>query len=164
MTRKDVRSHAFKILFQLKFFSVKQVKDKLDLYFTCQDLVIEEPVRPEYQEKEEAEKFDEELKKTLKEISKLEESKKQILDFVNGVTDHLTEIDDVLSKYMKGWKTTRIPSADLAILRMAVYEMLYSDLSIKIIANEAVELAKNYSTDESPSFVNAIIGQIHKSL
>lgn len=102
MTRKDVRSHAFKILFQLKFFSVKQVKDKLDLYFTCQDLVIEEPKRPEYQEQEEAEKFDEELKKTLKEISKLEESKKQILDFVNGVTDHLTEIDDVLNKYMKG--------------------------------------------------------------
>lgn len=133
MTRKEVRNHAFRILFQLKFFKVPQVLEKIDLYWTNQE-VSEGPHRDE------------------------------IMEFVNGVTDNLTEIDKTINDFMKGWKTTRIPSADLAILRIAVYEMLHTDLSIKIIANEAVELAKEYSTDDSPAFINAIIGQIHKGL
>ena len=133
MTRKEVRNHSFKILFQLKFFKVPQVIQKLDLYFSNQE--IEDG-----------------------------KAKDEIMEFVNGVTNNLDEIDNVINSFMKGWKTTRIPSADLAILRIAVFEMLHTDLSIKIIANEAVELAKIYSTDDSPAFINAIIGQIHKSL
>lgn len=133
MTRKEVRNHSFKILFQLKFFKVPQVIEKLDLYFT--NMEIEDG-----------------------------KAKDEIMEFVNGVTGNLEKIDKVINDFMKGWKTTRMPSADLAILRIAVYEMLHTDLSIKIIANEAVELAKAYSTDDSPAFVNAIIGQIYKSL
>lgn len=133
MTRKEVRNHSFKILFQLKFFKVPQVIEKLDLYFT--NMEVEDG-----------------------------KAKDEIMEFVNGVTENLEKIDKVINDFMKGWKTTRIPSADLAILRIAVYEMLHTDLSIKIIANEAVELAKAYSTDDSPAFVNAIIGQIYKSL
>ncbi|MCQ2978815.1 MAG: transcription antitermination factor NusB [Clostridia bacterium] len=133
MTRKEVRSHSFRILFQLKFFKVPQVLEKIDLYWNTQE--VEEG-----------------------------KARDDIMEFVSGVTQNLDEIDKTINNFMKGWKTTRIPSADLAILRIAVYEMLYTDLSIKIIANEAVELAKTYSTDDSPSFVNAIIGQIHKGL
>ena len=133
MTRKEVRNHSFKILFQLKFFKVPQVIEKLDLYFT--NMEVEDG-----------------------------KAKDEIMEFVNGVTENLEKIDKVINDFMKGWKTTRIPSADLAILRIAVYEMLHTDLSIKIIANEAVELAKAYSTDDSPAFVNAIIGQVYKSL
>jgi len=133
MTRKEVRDHSFKILFQLKFFSVDKFLEKLDLYF--QNAEISDG-----------------------------KYKDEIMEFVNGVVNNLDKVDEVINKHMRGWKTTRIPTADLAILRIAVYEMLYTDLSIKIIANEAVELTKSYSTADSPSFVNAIIGQIYKNL
>lgn len=133
MSRREVRIHAFKILFQLKFYKAPVVIEKLELYFT--NMKVED-----------------------------EKGKVEILEFVNGVVDNLENIDKVINSHMKGWKTNRMPSADLAILRIATFEMLYSDLSIKIIANEAVELAKKYSTAESPVFVNAIIGQINKDL
>lgn len=133
MSRREVRIHAFKILFQLKFYKPPIVIDKLELYFT--NMKVED-----------------------------EKAKEEILEFVNGVVENLEEIDKVINEHMKGWKTSRIPSSDLSVLRIATYEMLYSDLSIKIIANEAVEIAKKYGTDESATFVNAIIAQIHKSL
>ncbi len=134
MTRKEVRNHSFKILFQLKFFSKEEVMEKVDLYFESMEL------------------------------KDRENDIKEIMEFVDGVTTNLDTIDDTINKFLKGWKTGRMPSADLSVLRLAVYEMLFSDLSIKIIANEAVELAKMYGTDDSPSFINALIGQIHKKL
>ena len=60
----------------------------------------------------------------------------------------------------KGWKTGRMGKAELAILRLAVYEMKYDeDVPVKVAINEAVELAKKFGGDESPAFVNGILGE-----
>lgn len=77
------------------------------------------------------------------------------------IKERIDEIDEKINQVAKGWKTERMGKADLAILRLAVYEMLYDeDVPVKVAINEAVELAKKYGGDESPAFVNGILGKI----
>ncbi|MBQ3928929.1 MAG: transcription antitermination factor NusB [Clostridia bacterium] len=84
---------------------------------------------------------------------------------VQGVEQHLEEIDRVIEANLKGWKKNRISKISLTILRIAVFEMLYiKDIPIGVSINEAVELAKNYATDNDGSFVNGVLGSIAKSL
>jgi len=69
------------------------------------------------------------------------------------------EIDDIISRHSHSWKIERISKVDLAILRLALFEMLYmDDIPYKVSINEAVELAKKYSTDKSHKYVNGLLG------
>lgn len=78
---------------------------------------------------------------------------------IDGTIANLIEIDNEISKYLKDWTIERLPNVDKAILRMSVYEIMYvKDISYKIILNEAIELAKDYSTEESSKFINGILG------
>lgn len=71
------------------------------------------------------------------------------------------ELDELINKYSVGWKTSRMNKVDLAILRLAVYEIRYDEEIPKAIAiNEAVNLAKKFSSDKSPAFINGILGKI----
>jgi transcription antitermination protein NusB len=80
---------------------------------------------------------------------------------VEGVAEHRTRIDEVLRTYVEGWTLERMPAVDRAILRLAVYEMLWrDDVPAAVAIDEAVELAKTLSTDESPRFVNGVLGRI----
>ena len=80
---------------------------------------------------------------------------------VRGVAKHHARIDDLLSLHSEGWTLSRMPAVDLAILRIAVYELLYSDdVPAPVAVDEAVELAKTLSTDNSPRFVNGVLGHI----
>ncbi len=80
---------------------------------------------------------------------------------VEGTQNHLSEIDALISKFLEGWTLTRLPYVDRAILRLAVYELLYTkDTSMKVILNEAVELAKVFGADESPKFINGVLGSL----
>lgn len=80
---------------------------------------------------------------------------------LNGVTDKIKEIDEMILANLKNWSIDRIAKIDLAILRLAVYEVKYDDsIPYKVAINEAVELCKMYSTDESPSFVNGVLAKI----
>lgn len=83
----------------------------------------------------------------------------------NGVNDHMQEIDETISAHLKdSWKISRISKVSLAILRLAVYEMKYEkDIPISVSINEAVELTKKFTIDES-SFVNGNLGSISKTL
>ena len=85
---------------------------------------------------------------------------------VFGVMNHIEEIDSYLIKVSENWSLERMPFVDRAILRLAVYEMIFVDeVPISVSINEAVELAKLYGAkDESPSFVNGILGRIDKCL
>lgn len=84
---------------------------------------------------------------------------------VDGTKGHVLEIDRQISALSSGWKLERISKVDLAILRVAVYEMLFSgDISQGIAINEAVELAKRYGTERSPKFINGVLGGISRSL
>ena len=80
---------------------------------------------------------------------------------VRGVVEHQRRIDDLLSEHARGWTLDRMPAVDRAVLRIAVYELLYSlDVPPAVVVNEAVDAAKLLSTDNSPKFVNGVLGQI----
>ncbi|GEE02708.1 N utilization substance protein B [Gordonia spumicola] len=80
---------------------------------------------------------------------------------VEGVASDAAQIDAVISSHLENWKLHRLPAVDRAILRLAVWELLYSnDVDIHVVLDEAVKLAKELSTDESPSFVNGVLGRV----
>jgi N utilization substance protein B len=80
---------------------------------------------------------------------------------VEGVEDHAERIDELLSSYAEGWTLARMPVIDRNLARIAVYELIYNDEIDKAVAiTEAVELAKTLSTDDSPRFLNGILGRI----
>ncbi len=78
-----------------------------------------------------------------------------------GVVSKTDELDEVINTYSKGWKTNRLPKVNLAILRLAVYEIKYvDDVPQSVAINEAVELAKKYSGEGDYSFINGILGSV----
>ncbi len=80
---------------------------------------------------------------------------------VLGVLQHQVEIDDQLETYAQGWSLNRMPALDRAILRLATWEIMFNEQVPDAVAiDEAVELAKEYSTDSSAGFVNGLLGKI----
>lgn len=78
-----------------------------------------------------------------------------------GVTEHAAHIDELISSHLQGWTLQRLPAVDRAVLRVAVWELLHGqDVPEPVAVDEAVELAKELSTDESPGFVNGVLGQV----
>lgn len=86
-------------------------------------------------------------------------------EVLNGIAEHLQQIDEVISEAAIGWRIDRMPKVDLSILRIAVYEMLYCDnISFSVSINEAVELAKEFGGEHSPAFINGLLGSAAKKL
>ena len=82
---------------------------------------------------------------------------------VEGVQAHRERIDEVLSTYAQGWSLERMPAVDRTILRMGAYEVLFDDeVPDAVAVDEAVTLAKELSTDESPAFVNGLLGRLQQ--
>jgi transcription antitermination protein NusB len=78
-----------------------------------------------------------------------------------GVGAHSAHIDDLISSHLQGWTLDRLPAVDRAILRVSVWELLYADdVPEPVAVDEAVQLAKELSTDESPAFINGVLGQV----
>src|SRR5699024_4023407 len=82
------------------------------------------------------------------------------MTLLEGVGENGERIDDTISSYLEGWTLSRLPSVDRAILRLAVWELFYTEVPPVVAVDEAVELAKQLSTDESPSFINGVLGRI----
>lgn len=83
------------------------------------------------------------------------------VDIVTGVAEHLNAIDEILSTYLEGWTLDRIPSVDRAILRASTWELLKNDeVDAAVTITQAVTLAAELSTDESPAFVNALLDRL----
>ena len=83
------------------------------------------------------------------------------VQLVEGANEHRRRIDGLLSDYAEGWTLERMPDVDRAVLRLGVYELLMRDEVPDAVAiDEAVELAKALSTDDSPRFVNGVLGRI----
>lgn len=99
----------------------------------------------------------------LDEVDRLQ--KDFFLDIVHGVVDNKKEIDELIEVHTKGWSIERMPKVDLAIMRLAIYELLHrDDIPSNVSINEAVELAKKYSTEQSGNFINGILGKILKCI
>ena len=74
-----------------------------------------------------------------------------------GIHKKLTQIDRLIANNLKGWSIDRLNKVDLAIMRLAVYEIMFSDIPSKVAVNEAVEIAREFSTDEGPLFINGFL-------
>lgn len=132
MSRTELREHIFRMLFRIEFNSAEEMKDQEEFYF---------------EELEEAAGKDQEY----------------ILDKYRAIVDKKEEIDALLNEVSEGWKTSRMNRVDLTILRLAVYEIRWDeDVPTGVAINEAVELAKKYSSDDGPSFVNGILAKVVK--
>jgi N utilization substance protein B len=80
---------------------------------------------------------------------------------VEGVVAHRERIDELLAAYSQGWTVQRLPAVDRAVLRIGLYELIWrDDVPDAVAVSEAVELAKSLSTDQSPSFVNGLLGRL----
>lgn len=93
-----------------------------------------------------------------------EEEKEYIETVLNGINSNIEKIDNIILSNLKNWTIDRIFKIDLAILRLAIYEILFIDnIPVKVSANEAVELAKTYGNNESKSFVNGLLAKVIES-
>lgn len=82
-------------------------------------------------------------------------------EIVDGVADHRDEIDELIASYAQGWTLDRMPNVDRALLRLSAWEVLHNpEVPAAVAIDEAVELAKEYSTEDSSRFVNGVLGRI----
>ncbi|MCQ2548726.1 MAG: transcription antitermination factor NusB [Lachnospiraceae bacterium] len=131
MGRRGIREQVFKLLFRVEFNAMEEMEEQCQLFFQDDDLQVSE--------KEE----------------------KQITEKFQNASAKLEEIDQLLNDTVEGWTTSRMGKVELAILRLAVYEMKYdSQIPEGVAINEAVELAKKYGQDESSKFVNAVLAKL----
>ena len=90
------------------------------------------------------------------------------IDFMNrlveGVQQNTEKIDETLARFVRGWSLDRVTRVDLAILRLAAYEILFNKTPEGVVINEAVELANRYSTDKAGGFVNGVLGNLARSV
>lgn len=140
MTRRKLREHLFKLIYLDAFRPDDEMPEQIDLYLDGAESDAEEnPLEERLTEKNR-----EFLKERWAEVNA-----------------RIPEIDEILNSTAKGWKTSRFPSCDLAILRLAVFEMEYDDsIPVGVSINEAVELGKEYGGKESPAFINGVLGEI----
>ena len=87
-----------------------------------------------------------------------------VKDIVYGVLTYQNDIDNIANKYMKSWTIDRLGNIDMAILRMGIYELLYTKTPSIVCINEAVELAKTYSDDEVAKMINAVLDKVYHEM
>ncbi|MCR5451730.1 MAG: transcription antitermination factor NusB [Lachnospiraceae bacterium] len=144
MNRTQIRDQVFKLVFSEQFHEEEEISEQMKL-------LLEEGIT--IPDKDDDEDADDKLHMSGKD-SKLISAKAE------EIIRRLPEIDEGLSRISSGWKVSRMNKVDLAILRLAFYEIKYEELEPKIAINEAVELAKRYGTDQSGSFVNGVLAKL----
>lgn len=129
MSRRELREQIFKLLFRVEFNSAEDMPEQEKLFFEEEDAAQEA----------DAEYISEKYQK---------------------ISEKLTEIDALLNEKTEKWDTARMSKVDLTILRLAVYEILHDEtVPTSVAINEAVELAKKFGQDASPSFVNGVLAR-----
>lgn len=133
MGRSELREHIFRILFRIEFQPKEEMEEQLALY--------------------------------LEELESAKDTEKEyIRTKYAAIAEKVEMIDEKINASVTGWKTSRMGKVDLTILRLAVYEIEWDEEVPQGVAiNEAVELAKRYGGEESPSFINGVLGKIFNS-
>jgi transcription antitermination protein NusB len=85
-------------------------------------------------------------------------------DLVRGTVDHVTEVDALISRHAEHWRMERMPAVDRNILRLAVYEMTHGGTPAAVAIDEALELARRFSHEESVQFLNGVLDAIHREV
>ena len=104
-------------------------------------------------------KIEYDIEKVIKEVSEIENE--FIKDTVYGVITYKNEIDELANKHLKDWTIDRLGNTDGAILRIGIYELVYTDTPAVVAINEAIELAKTYSDDDVRKMINATLDKIY---
>lgn len=157
MDRHTERIHGLSLIFALAFDTQDETynpvienhhlstetDDILAQYFDLQDLVFVNTNK--------------QVPAHNKDITVTKKNKAFITALYQGTRERLTQIDFILSSNVKNWSLERLNKVDLAILRLAVFEMHFFDTPNQVVINEAVELAKAFSSDEAPKFINGIL-------
>lgn len=112
------------------------------------------------------EDFSEEAKKIYLENFIFDELEKEyILDAISKIINNLESIDSYVESNLEGWNINRVAKVDLAVLRIAIYEILYrKDIPVEVSINEAIETVKKYSTEDSFKFINGVLGGFVRSI
>ncbi|MCI9646202.1 MAG: transcription antitermination factor NusB [Lachnospiraceae bacterium] len=130
MSRREIREQVFKLLFRADFHEREEMPQQMQFFF--EELGQEENKDSIY----------------------IQEKCERILA-------RIEELDAMVNQVAQGWKTTRMGKADLTLIRLAVHEMKFEeDVPEGVAINEAVELAKTYGSDDSPSFVNGVLAKL----
>ncbi|MDO5293106.1 MAG: transcription antitermination factor NusB [bacterium] len=130
MSRRELREHLFRMLFRKEFHNQTELNEQIDMYFNT-----------------------------------LEQPKESDLEYLRAkfakIIEKIDEIDASIEAASAGWKLSRLGKVDLTILRLAVYEIVDDeDIPTGVAINEAVELAKKFGEDQSPSFINGILAKV----
>lgn len=132
MNRSSMREQAFRLIYSLEIQKQEPIENQIELFI----------------ENNEIENKD---------------AKEYISDAVLGINQNKEDIEELIKKNLKSdWKIERISKVDLAILKLAIYEIKYKELPYKVAINEAVELAKKYGEDTSKNFINGVLASIVK--
>ncbi len=99
------------------------------------------------------------LDEIIKEVNPIDNE--FVKDIVYGVTTKINEIDAIANKYLNKWTIDRLGNTDQAILRMSIYELLYTDTPDIVVINEAIELAKLYSDEDVKNMINSVLDKIY---
>jgi len=130
MSRRALREQLFKLLFRIEFNSIEEMQEQCGLFFEDIDNPVEE---------KDAEFIKQRYEKVM---------------------EHLEEIDAMINEKTKGWTVERMGKVDIAIIRLAVFEIVFDeDIPTSVAINEAVELAKKFGQDASASFINGILAK-----
>ena len=134
MNRTLIRENAFKLIYSLEIQKTENKEDQKQLYIESNEI-------------------------------QNEDAKKYIKEVTQGIEKEYETIKGLIQKNLKSnWKIERISKVDLSILKLAIYEIKYTDIPYKVAINEAVELAKKYGEDNSKTFVNGILASIVKEI
>ncbi len=150
MTRRELREHCFKMLFCADFYPAGETGQQLVNYFEAPGEEETDPAGASV---------------TLHAVGDVSvEDMSYLVKKAEAVMARIPELDEKIDSVAEGWKTKRMGKVDLTILRLALYEMLYDgEIPERVAINEAVELAKRFGQNESPSFVNGVLAKLVKS-
>lgn len=145
MSRRKIREHLLCMLFRKEFYKNQELKEQFFMYLERIETLPED--------------MDPEDQNSIEKPDPQEETYME--DKLSAILSRMEEIDETLKKASSGWQLNRMGRIDLAILRLAVYEMNYDgDVPVKVAINEAVELAKKYGGNQSPAFVNGVLAKL----
>ena len=146
MTRRELREHCFKMLFCADFYQAEEKEEQLKQYFLAPE---EEAATPEG------------VDEILHRVELKETEEETLFQRAESIMSKIPELDEKINQVAEGWKTNRMGKVELAILRLAVYEMKYDDqIPEKVAINEAVEVAKKFGGSDAPAFVNGILAKL----
>ena len=137
MSRREIRERIFKLLFRVEFYRDGEMQEQKDLFL------------------EDGEDFPE---------NAADKDKREIAEKYDAIVSKLPEIDAMIDEKATGWNRKRMGKVDLAIIRLAVYEICFDEkIPTGVAINEAVELAKSYGQDNSAAFINGVLAKFAKS-